>query len=236
MVHDPILIKNALKALDEARAALAAIPKERLSFAEFTAWRKQFNVHMSKAEKYTGALIVINAGEYTGGYQTETDTDVLDVVRNRILRLLDRNIGTLDATRIPVKPELEQLTAKVTNAKLKALLVEFQGMQASQPNSAAIVLRTILCLIIKERARKHAPHLKMAQNDDLNFAADLETAVKERIFDSGELKLLDGFNRHGLKPLYDNITHKASDNWLINDAKDLTAGIELITKLLYAIV
>jgi hypothetical protein len=141
----------------------------------------------------------------------------------------------LDATKISAKPELDQLIDKVSDVKLVTLLKEFRDMQASQPNAAAILLRTILGLIIKERAKLKLPQSPLANDVDLNFAGDVATALKEKIFESGEHKLLESFNRHGLKTNYDNIAHKTGANWVLNDPKDLHTGVELITKLLNSI-
>ena len=236
MAHEPILVKAALNGLDEARRELTAHATEQLTYQILHDWRRKFRSQMVRAEKLTGAMIVVNSDRYLAGYDTETDTAVLDSLRNRLLSLIDRNIGALDATRVPQKPELRRLAEKVKDEKLAILLKEFTDMQATQPNAAAILLRTILGLIIKERAKLHAPHLPMASSDDLNFAKDVATALEEQIFPSGEHKYLEGFNKHLLKPAYDNIAHKAGANWVIKDKKDLEAGVELITKLLHTIV
>lgn len=236
MAHDPILVKNALKSLEEARRALASIPLDQLSYAALAHWHGKFKAHMARAERITGSLIGVNAREYVRGYQLETDNDVLDAIRRKTVDLLDRNLEALGDTKVTAKPELDQLIAKVKPGKLATLLRELQDMQASQPNSAAVVLRTIICLIIKERARAKRPELRMAQTDDLNFAGDLRTAIDQRIFDGGDQKYLENFKDSNLRDLLDNITHKYEEKWLIKDKSDLVPGIELVTKLLYAVV
>jgi len=188
-----------------------------------------------KAENITGAMIAFNVGNYTGGFEDEKDVEVLDAVRARMLNNLDRNIGAMDAARIPVKPELQQLIDKVTHPKLKVMLKEFQDMQASQPNSASIVLRTIICLTIKIRAQKTRPELAMAKDDELEFTPYLNKAIDEKLFDSGDIKYIKNFRDGNLRDMFDNITHKDHEKWLIKDNDELKPGIELITKLLYAI-
>jgi hypothetical protein len=52
---------------------------------------------------------------------------------------------------------LDDLILKVKEEKLSTLLREFNAIKNQQPNSAAIVLRTIVCLIIQEKAKLAQP-------------------------------------------------------------------------------
>jgi hypothetical protein len=160
MIKDPVLVKSALNALTEARDALAATPTADLSFQKLTDWRAAYKDHMNRAENITGAIIAANVGGYTAGFEREKDVTVLEALRTRMLDNLNRNIGAMDATRVPVRPELEQLIGKVTHPKLSVMLKEFQEMQASQPNSAGIVLAPSSVSLSRSARKRHGPNSK----------------------------------------------------------------------------
>jgi hypothetical protein len=64
----------------------------------------------------------------------------------------------------------------------------------------------------------------------------LQSAIDERIFGQAETKLLQAFQRQGLKETFDNVVHKPGDGMLIN-TEDLSALVQnTVNKLLAALV
>jgi hypothetical protein len=64
-------------------------------------------------------------------------------------------------------PFPEATVLKTKDVKLSTLLREFNAIKNPYPNSAAIVLRTIICLIIQERAKLTKPDSELAKTQDL---------------------------------------------------------------------
>lgn len=64
----------------------------------------------------------------------------------------------------------------------------------------------------------------------------LEGAIKNKIFDEGETKLLKAFEQQGLKETFDNVVHKPGGSALIK-TDDLSSLVQnTVNKLLAAIV
>ena len=78
--------------------------------------------------------------------------DVLDDARTKIVEHLNAAISELDATR-PVRSILEDRILRVKDTKLSRLLNEFNAHREHAPNLCAISYRTILSLVIIERAK-----------------------------------------------------------------------------------
>jgi hypothetical protein len=115
-------------------------------------------------------------------------------------------------------------------------LVEFNAAKNTQPNLAAVGLRTIICLIIQEKARLEEPAGALATRPDLMLTPMLRAAIEQRIFGEGETKLLQAFERQGLKEAFDNVVHKPGDNALIS-ADDLSSLVEnTVSKILSSLV
>jgi hypothetical protein len=148
--------------------------------------------------------------------------------------MLDDTIASLSGA--DVRPILDDLILKIKDVKLSTLLREFNTIKNQQPNSAAIVLRTIICLIIQERAKLTQPEGALATRPDLELTPMLKSAVQEKIFDQGETKLLQAFQSQGLKETCDNVVHKPGENALIK-ADDLSSLVQnTVNKLLATLV
>ena len=181
-----------------------------------------------------GPLMVVNIGMYVKGYDSISEFEILDEVRQRIIGLIDGAITSID-DKVEVKPLIEELILKVKDSKLATLLKEFNNSKDQNPNISAIGFRTILTLIIKERAKKINPESKLALKDDLKLEPDINEAIKEEIFDSGENRLLKRFRDGGDKDIFDNVAHKPNKDRLINK-DELSDAIILLNKLLPTIV
>jgi hypothetical protein len=173
-------------------------------------------------------------GQLIGSMSAIHDIDALDAARDEIVRMVDASISSLSG--VPVRPLLEDLIVKVKDAKLSTLLREFNSVKDHQPNIAAIGLRTIICLIIQEKAKLTQPEGALAKTQDLMLKPMLRSAIEDKIFREGETKLLKAFEQQGLKETFDNVVHKPGSAALIR-TDDLSSLVQnTVNKLLAAIV
>src|SRR6266851_783783 len=149
-----------------------------------------------------GAGLINPLGQFIGSISANQDIDALDAARDEIVRMVDASISSLSG--VPVRPLLEDLIAKVKDAKLSTLLREFNAVKDHQPNIAAKGLRTIICLVIQEKAKLTQPEGALAKTQDLMLKPMLRGAIEDKIFSEGETKLLKAFERQGLKETFDN--------------------------------
>lgn len=232
MVSDTIR-QHAVSGLREAREELLAIPKETLTYPAIAKWLEKWVRRMSQAESAGGGLIYANVCMYLQGHDA-SPYDVLYEVCLRIVALLDTNIVGIDSSQTVV-PVLDGLILKVADTKLSTLLKEFNAGKESQPNSAAITFRTILMLVIQERAKRTKPQASIATDQDLDLNKCLNAAATEKLFDSAEQKLLHQFKSGGQKGIFDNIAHKPGNNSLI-EKEHLSDAVDLLNKLLPTVV
>jgi hypothetical protein len=106
-------------------------------------------------DKLTPSGITDNLGRYIQRLGSIDDVDALDGGRDELVGMVDATITSLSGA--DVRPILDDLILKVKDVKLATLLREFNAIKNQQPNSAAIVLRTIICLIIQEKAKLAKP-------------------------------------------------------------------------------
>jgi hypothetical protein len=151
-----------------------------------------------------------------------------------MVQRLDNALRGIDAKE-EVRPILDALILKVKDPKLATLLNEFNAAKNAQPNLAAIGFRTILCLIIREKAKQDAPNSRLATRDDFAVKDMIEEAVKMKLFDTSNTKLLKGFLDGGAKDVFDNVAHKAGEANLV-DKDALSYAVEYrLNNLLKAI-
>lgn len=167
-------------------------------------------------------------------YRDVTDLAVLEAVRQEIAGIVDQFIRNAQSQQ-EVRSVLQELVLKVKDAKLSALLNEFDDAKHAQPNLAAIGFRTIMCLVIQQRARKVDPNLPLSKRTDLEQKAMLDEAITTRIFGDGLTKLLDAYRRRGLKERFDNVVHKPDANMLVSK-EDLSAAVDLLNSLLPSVI
>jgi hypothetical protein len=188
----------------------------------------------SNRDKLKPSGITDDLGRYIQSIGSVNDVDALDEARDHLIWMVDEALASLSLSN--VRPILDGLILKVKDEKLATLLREFNAIKNQQPNAAAIVLRTILCLIIQEKAKLAKPEGALATRTDLALTPMLQSAIDEKIFDEGETKLLRAFQQQGLKETFDNVVHKPGAAAVIN-ADDLSALVQnTVNKLLAAIV
>lgn len=201
--------------------------------------------HLNKADLTPQALsayqpssrwagLINPLGQFIGSISAIHDIDALDAARDEIVRMVDASISSLSG--VPVRPLLEDLIVKVKDAKLSTLLREFNAVKDHQPNIAAIGLRTIICLVIQEKAKLTQPEGALAKTQDLMLKPMLRSAIEDKIFSEGETKPLKAFEQQGLKETFDNVVHKPGSGALIR-TDDLSSLVQnTVNKLLAAIV
>jgi hypothetical protein len=229
-----ILKQKASQDLQKAREQLAYIKKPNLTGSLMFSWYYQWKPVFLRLQSITGDMPHSVLGIKMQGYENETDVDVLDDLRSRIVSYLDGVMVNLDSKQT-VRPVLEDLISKVKDTKLATLLNEFNRAKDTHPNLSAIGFRTIVTLIIQERAKIANPTSPLATKDDLGFEPDIKVAIKEGIFESAEEKLLHRHLTGGKKDTFDNVAHKPGVNTLVNK-DDLEDAVGLLNRLLPTII
>lgn len=230
-----ILRCNALKNMNEVRQNLVRLEKEALTAGVLQTWVANSIDALTVAGRLAGstAAAVTPARMAIEGHQNETDTTVLDAVRDVLLKHVDETIHKLDRTYM-VRPVLDELILKVKDSKLATLLNEFNVIKESSANIAAIGFRTILCLVIVEIAKVRNPSGKVAQRQDLALDPIIKEALAEKVFNQAEQRLVERF-RDGPKTKFDIVAHKMGDNALL-DKDDLSNAIDnVLNELLKAL-
>jgi hypothetical protein len=224
----PTLAEVKLKKLNEFRTGLLDFKKSDLTPKTI------YQYWESNRDKLRPSGVVNNLGRYIQSVQDIDDVDALDGARDEIVRMVDAALTSLSGA--DVRPFLEDLILKIKDAKLATLLREFNAIKNQQPNCAAIVLRTIICLIIQERAKLAQPDGALAKTQNLMLKPMLRSAIEDKIFDQSETKLLKAFEQQGLKETFDNVVHKPGDTALIK-ADDLSSLAQnTVEKLLAALI
>jgi hypothetical protein len=224
----PTLTEVKIQKLNSFRAGLLNLKKAELTPKIISSYWE------NNRDKLSPSGITDNLGRYIQRIAGIDDVDALDGARDELVGMVDETIVSL--SRADVRPIFDDLILKVKDEKLSTLLREFNAIKNQQPNSAAIVLRTILCLIIQEKAKLAQPGGALAIRPDLMLTPMLQGAIDGNIFDQGETKLLRAFQQQGLKETFDNVVHKPGAAALIK-AEDLSALVQnTVNKLLAAIV
>jgi hypothetical protein len=218
-----------LKLLHEFRISILELKKDELTLPVLA---KRVADNWKKVTPM-GAGLVNPLGNLMGTFEGAEDVEVLAAARDQVVEMIDRSIASLAGE--PVRPILDDLILKVKDTKLSTLLKEFNAIKDQQPNFAGIGFRTIICVIIQERAKITDAKGRLATRQDLALDPMLTEAIAAGTFPQGETKLLQGFQNRGQKLMFDNVVHKPGDNMLINK-DDLSAAVDLLNRLLPTIV
>jgi hypothetical protein len=229
---DP-LKEVTIKKLREARQQLLEISKDNLTGFAIQAWYTPNVSVFQRSDSMSGHLLQTNIVYKMQGSWQETDADVCIILRTQLIELIDQSINAINSAQ-QVRPVLEDLILKVSDTKLSTLLKEFNEARTSQPNLACAGFRTVLPLIIRERAKKVDPTHSLATKDDIKFEPDINTAIQHGgLFNSAELKLIQRYLSGGDKDSFDNVVHKP--DFLI-DKSELDDAVNLLNHLLPTIV
>lgn len=229
--------QRAIQALKDAREELLSIKKDELTYPSIETWWTKWFSYFLRAENLvdSGPIIRGKYGRYVSGYEQETDVDILDEQRTGIVSILDAALPFLDR-EYTVRPVLEDLILRVKDTKLAELLKEFNAVKDTSPNLAAMGFRTVLTLIIREKAKIVNPTSHLATRDDLALDACINSAIQDHIFSSGEEKLLKRYRDSGSKDKFDNIVHKPGANNLMQRDDLSDAVTNLLNSLLSSII
>ncbi len=213
--------QQTVEELTIARERLLNIRKNDLTNDLIVSWGQQYNQ-------------TFNFNHLIQGYVRETDVEILSALRTDIIELLDRTILAIDS-QVVIRSVLQEHILKVKDTKLATLLNEFNATKDSTPNLAAIGFRTILTLIIREKAKLTHPYSRLATKDDLGFEPDIRAAIQDHIFSKAEEKHLERFLNGGKKDTFDNVAHKPGANTLVRK-DDLEDAVDLLNSLLPSII
>ena len=217
---DPFTIKS----LRQMREELVDMQKSELTL-------KSLN---DLLPKYRDGLVASgfynSISQMQSGQQYVTDVDQLDAVRFETIKMMGAAIVAVDSKQI-VQTILEEYLPRVTDTKLATLLDEFNAIKERAPNLAAIGYRTILSHLIQEQAKAAKPDSELAKKEDLFPSDAIRAAIKEKFFQEAETKLIWNFEKNGQKAVFDNITHKAGANTLI-EKSGLSSAVDMLNKLL----
>jgi hypothetical protein len=225
------LTQHRIKSFQEFRSGLLDLKKADLSHQVLSTYRESNGKKLAGIAGGTHNQI----GHLLGSLDGIDDVDVLDAARDDLVKIIDDCLVGF-GSQARVRPILSDLVLKVKDTKLATLLGEFNVAKDGQPNLAAIGLRTILCLVIQERAKVVDANSALATRQDLSLEPMLDDAInKTKVFPSGETKLLEAYRRHGLKEGSDNVVHKPGSNMLVTK-DDLSATVDLLNKLLATVI
>jgi hypothetical protein len=187
-----ILQRYKVKRLRDCRTSLLEIATPDLCYGAMEKWFVQNRGAVDAVHAYNTIIHRLIP------YQTTTDADVLEAVRQEVVSILDNQISLADVEE-SVRPVFDELILKIRDTKLSALLSEFNAAKEAQPNLASMGLRTILCLIIQERAKILNASSSLAVRQDLALQPMLDEAIATGLFPEGHTKLLQAYRRQGLK-------------------------------------
>lgn len=224
------LIQHTVETLRGLREKLLDIKKDKLSYHALEQCVVQNRDGLDMAHSVGVPLLYNVVIKFIAGHENNTNVDVLDDIRHRIVELIDGAITKIDSQEI-VRPVLDDLILRVKDMKLSTMLKEFNATKDSQPNFAAVGFRTILCLIIQEKAKLVCPSGKLANSQDLALEPAIKSAIDDKIFKEGEARLIKRFLTGGQKDIFDNIAHKPGGNALVRK-ENLSDAVETLNKLL----
>lgn len=230
-----ILRDKISERLLDARSALLEIDSSTISGHDIKKWFSEWLKTFRQAESLCNVLLEININQnYMQGFWSETDPEIINECKMRILKLIDEAVKEIDERKQP-KPILDDLISRVKDKKLHKLLVEFNDSRTKQPNVAGIGFRTILALTIRERAKIIDPESWIAKSDDFkSFEAAIKYALgNDKLFGTGNHKHINRYLNKTLKDALDNVAHKS--DYLI-ETEDLEEAVNLLNKLLPKIV
>src|SRR5258708_10103200 len=166
-----------------------------------------------------------------GGYDEVSDPEIYNDLRVALSGWIDMGLGMLDR-EYKVKPLLEEYTLRVKDTKLAELLKEFNAAKDNAPNLTAMGFRTILSLIIQEKAKRVNPTSNTATRTDLAPQPMIDSARNEKILSQDEQRLVNSFvSTH--EDIFDFVTHRPN---ILIDKNEVDTIVDLLNKLLPSII
>jgi len=167
------------------------------------------------------------------GYQQEEDPEIFNELRPVFVGFIDHALSNLDQ-EYEVKPVLEDYIQRVRDTKLAELLKEFNAAKDSAPNLVAIGFRTILSLVIQEKAKRINSTSNTATCIDLAPVPMIDRARNDHILSPDEQRFVNTFvSIHS--DIYNMVAHRPGADNLV-DKSEVDAMVDLLNKLLPAII
>ena len=143
---------HVINKLRGSRKELLLIPKHQLTGNRIRLWFSKYKSDFEKADTISSYLLKINILNKMDGFWQEQNPDVCLDLRSIVVDRIDFSVKAIDEKQV-IKPVLYELISKISDPKLAQLLREFYETKDTQPNFACIGFRTILPLIIREKAK-----------------------------------------------------------------------------------
>ncbi len=200
-------------------------------YAVVDEWRIKWTATLRRFNSFTRTNINYPIGNKIDEYSQEEDPEIFNEIRPELVALIDFGLNILDEM-YEVKPLLlEDYIKRVKDTKLVELLKEFNAIKDIAPNHAAIGFRTILCLIIQEKAKRVNPTSNTATRTDLSPTM-INSAKSEGILSRDEQRLVDSFvSTH--RDIYDWVVHRPG---ILIDINEVDTMVDLLNKLLPSII
>jgi len=197
----------------------------------FNKWRSTFNRFDGLISGAVSIKTLIEIDIY--GYDQVTDVEIFNELRPGLVSHIDYGLHMLDQ-EYQVKPLLEEYTKRVKDTKLSVLLNEFNAAKDTTPNLAAIGFRTILSLVIQEKAKREKPQSDTATKTDLALDKMISSAKTDGILSGDVERLLNSFKATH-KDIYDFVAHRPGADKLV-DKSEVDTMVDLLNKLLPSII
>jgi hypothetical protein len=224
--------------LKEARENLLDLNFENGStrpYAQVSEWVNKWDATFRKCNTLGHGMVNIRSAVITelDGYEQERDAEIFNELRPVFVGFIDLGLSILDQ-QYEVKPMLEAYIKRIKDTKLAELLKEFNAAKDTSPNLVAIGFRTILSLIIQEKAKRVNSQSKTATRADLAPQSMIDSARNEKILSTDEQRLVDSFvSTH--KDVYDMVAHRPGAHKTV-DKGEVSTMVDLLNKLLPSII
>jgi hypothetical protein len=198
-------------------------------------WVIRWDATFRKSNMLGGGMVNIRSSvvRELDGYEREEDIEVFNEMRPIFVGFIDLGLNIIDQG-YEVKPVLEEYIKRVKDTKLAEMLKEFNMSKDTSPNLVAIAFRTILALIIQEKAKRLDPQSNTATRVDLALDKMIDSARNDNVLSSDELRLLESFKATH-KDIYDFVAHRPGANKMV-DKSEVATMVDLLNKLLPAII
>jgi hypothetical protein len=120
----------------------------------------------------------------------------------------------------------------VKDTKLAELLKEFNASKNNSPNLVAMGFRTILSLVIREKAKRVDPQSNTATRINLDPTSMIDSARNDKVLSGDEMRIIEGFI-HVHKNIYDFVVHRPDK---LIDKNEVDLMVDVLNQLLPSII
>ena len=204
-------------------------------YALVDTWLNRWEATFRKSNMLGGSMVNIRSSvmRELDGYEREEDIEVFNELRPIFVGYIDLGLSIIDQ-EYEVKPILEEYIKRVKDTKLAEMLKEFNMSKDTSPNLVAIGFRTILALIIQEKAKRLNPQSSTATRPDIALEKMIDSARNDNVLSSDEMRLLESFKATH-KDIYDFVAHRPGANKMV-DKSEVATMVDLLNKFLPAII